>query len=454
MSAESVIGAAGGVFAPGHLGELTQVVPFEMVDAALAETGTCQQRTRLLPSRVVVYLLLAASLFPEIGLGQVWARLCAGLPDPGRAPAPSAVCAARARLGVAPFAALFDLVRGAQTGGPRRRGVFWRSWLVTAVDGAVLCCPDTPANLAEFAKPGGARAASAYPTVRLLGLIACGTRTVIDAVFGSDRVGELVYGEQLAASAGPGMIVLADRNFDANRWIRAVAAAGAQVLVRAKNNRRPPVCRVLPDGSVLSRIGGLEVRVITAVVTVATAAGSRRESYRLITTVLDPDIPALEIVRLYHERWEIETSFFEIKATSRRGRVLRSRTPTGLAQEIYALLITYQAVRTAISDSTLHRVDLDPDRASFTVALHAARDQIVAAAGITAGAAIDLVGVIGGHVLHAMLPARRPRSGPRVVKRAISKYAASTIHGRAHQPTRTTKISIELQPILTTPAPP
>ncbi len=270
----------------------------------------------------------------------------------------------------------------------------------------------------------------------MLALIACGTRTVIDAVFGGDRVSEVAYGEQLAASASAGMIVLADRNFDAYRWINAVTATGAQVLVRAKNTRRPPVCRVLPDGSVLSRIGALEVRVITAAVTVSTAVGSRRETYRLITTVLDPDIPAVEIVRLYHERWEIETSFFEIKATSLRGRVLRSRTPTGLAQEIYALLITYQAVRIAISDSTLHRPDLDPDRASFTAALQAARDQVTAAAGIIAGAAIDLIGVIGRHVLHTTLPARRTRSGPRVVKRAISKYAASTIHGRAHGPTR------------------
>lgn len=139
MNEESVTGVARGAFAPGHLGELTQIVPFEMVDAALAETGRREQRTRRLPSRVVIYLLLAAGLFSEIGLGQVWARLCAGLPGPVPAPAPSAVCAARARLGVAPFAALFELLRGAQTGSPGRRGVFWRSWLVTAVDGSGAC---------------------------------------------------------------------------------------------------------------------------------------------------------------------------------------------------------------------------------------------------------------------------------------------------------------------------
>lgn len=454
MSEESVTGVAGGVFAPGHLGELTQIVPFEMVDAALAETGSRERRTRRLPARVVVYLLLAAGLFPEVGLGQVWARLCSGLSRPLAAPAPSAVSAARARLGVAPLKALFDLLRGAQTGSPRRPGVFWRSWLLTAVDGTVLCCPDTAANLTVFAKPGGARGHAAYPAVRMLALIACGTRTVIDAVFGSDRVSELTYSERLAASAGPGMMVLADRNFDAHRFLRAITRSGADVLIRAKDTRRPRVCRRLGDGSVIFRIGELEVRMIAATVTVATAGGTRRETYRLITTVLDPDIPALEIVGLYHQRWEIETSFFELKAASQGGRVLRSRTPTGVVQELYALLITYQALRIAISDTTWSRPDLDPDRGSFTVARHAARDQLTAAAGIVAGATVDLVGAIGRHVLDAWLPARRARSSPRVVKRALSKYAASTIHGRRHGPSRNTKISTELQPILTTPTPP
>jgi hypothetical protein len=457
LSEESVTGVAGGVFAPGHLGELTQIVPFEMVDAALAETGRRERRTRRLPARVVVYLLLAAGLFPEIGLGGVWSRLCSGLPaalvTALPAPAPSAVSAARARLGVAPLKALFDLLRGAQTGSPRRPGVFWRSWLLTAVDGTVLCCPDTAANLTVFAKPGGVRGHAAYPAVRVLGLIACGTRTVIDAVFGSDRVSELTYAEGLAASTGPGMLVLADRNFDAHRALSTFTATGADVLIRAKDTRRPRVCRRLADGSVITRIGAIEVRVITAVITVAATHGTRRETYRLITTVLDPDIPALEIVGLYHQRWEIETSFYELKATSQGGRVLRSRTPTGVAQELYALLITYQALRIAISDTTWSRPDLDPDRGSFTVARHAARDQLTAAAGIVAGATVDLVGAIGRHVLGAWLPARRARSSPRVVKRALSKYAASTIHGRRHGPSHQTKISIDLQPILTTPTP-
>ena len=448
-----VSGVADGCFGPGHLGELTQIVPFEMVDEVLAATGAVQQRARRLPSRVVVYLLLAAGLFSEVGLGQVWTRMCAGLGRLATAPpAPSALAAARVRVGVAPFRALFELVCGAQSGGPARAGVFWHSRLVTAVDGSMLCCPDTPANLTVFRKGGGHGGGTGYPMVRMLALVACGTRTIIDAVFGSDRIGEIGYGGELARSTRAGMIVLADRNFDAASWIAAIAATGADVLVRLKNTRRPPLTATLPDGSYLSQIGAVEVRVITAQITISTAAGSRSETYRLATTVLDPDISAVEIVRLYHQRWEIETTFAEIKSTSLHGRVLRSRTPEGLTQEIYALLITYQALRTAISDSTLHRPDLDPDRGSFTVALLAARDQVVAAAGVLTDT-VDLIGVIGGRVLEALLAPRRTRTNPRVVKRAISKFAASTTRGQHRGPSRKATITIDLQPILTTPTP-
>ena len=434
-----------------------------MVDAALAETATVQQRVRRLPSRVVVYLLLAAGLFTEVGWPQVWTRLCAGLAGLAVAtPSASALAAARARIGVAPLRALFDLLRGAETGCVRvgaaragRAGVFWRGRLVTAVDGTILCVPETRANLTEFHKGGSSHGTTTgYPMVRVLALVACGTRTISDAVFGSDRTGEIGYAHRLLGSTRAGMIVLADRNFAAAEFLSTLSATGADLLVRVKNHRRLPVCRVLADGSFVSRIGRVEVRVITAQVTITTSQTRRTETYRLVTTVLDPQVPAVEIVGLYHERWEIETCFAELKATSLGGRVLRSRTPTGIAQEIYALLITYQALRIAISDSTLDRADIDPDRASFTVARHTARDQIIAAAGVIADTVIDLVGVIGAQVLEHLLPARRVRTNPRVVKRAISKYVASTAKGRHRGPSRPAKITVEIEPILTAPSRP
>ena len=168
-----------------------------------------------------------------------------------------------------------------------------------------------------------------------------------------------------------------------------------------------------------------------------------------ISTLVDHHrYPAVELVRLYHERWEIETAYLEIKSTILGGRVLRARTPAGVAQEIYALLVTYQLLRTAMADATATHPGIDPDRASFSVALHAARDQLIQASNIIADTVIDLVGVIGRHVLADLMPDRRVRVNPRVVKRAISKYVAKGTRVRA--PSYKATISIN---ILSPPAP-
>lgn len=435
---------AGGRFAPGHVGELTRIVPFEMVDAVLADTGTVEFRVRLLPSRVVVYLLLAAALFADLGYGQVWSRMTAGL-DGLRIgfPCASALAGARRRIGVAPLRALFELLRG-PAAGVATAGVYWRGRLVTAIDGTSMCCPDSTANLAVFRRGGGNHGGTGYPMLRMLALVACGTRTIIDATFGTDRVGETRYAHDLLPALRAGMIVLADRNFAVAAWIIAVADTGADMLIRVKSNRKLPVVGRLRDGSYLSMIGPVRVRVITARITITTSAGSRSEAYRLITTILDPDIPAVEIIRLYRERWEIETAFLEMKSTILGGRVLRARTPRGIEQEMYALLSVYQALRIAIVDAGLAHPDLDPDRRSFTVALNAAREQLVLAAGVITDTVIDLVGKIGASVLDHLMPARRARTNPRVVKRAISKFVASAAKRRLHGPSRKAIISINI----------
>jgi hypothetical protein len=147
--------------------------------------------------------------------------------------------------------------------------------------------------------------------------------------------------------------------------------------------------------------------------------------------------PAADLLRLYHERWEIETAYLELKSSILGGRILRARTPAGIDQELHALLITYQILRTAMTDATNSRPGADPDRASFTIALHAARDQVIQAAGVIADTVIDLTGVIGRLVLDNLLPARRLRVNARTVKRAISKYNARgpDIDRRTHQAT-------------------
>ncbi|MEU1394465.1 MULTISPECIES: IS4 family transposase [unclassified Nonomuraea] len=412
---------AAGVFAPGHLGELTQLVPFEMVDAVLAEAGGRERRLRDLPSRVVVYLLLAAVLFAELGYRQVWARLVSGLAEPGPVPSSSALAQARRRVGVAPLKALFELLAGPPAGAAR-----WRELLVCALDGTTLPVPDSQANLARYGHQSGSHGGSGYPLVRLVAVVACGTRALLAVRFGPFKTGETSYAPQVFGCLRSGMLLLADRNFAVRDLVTSIAATGADLLIRCKNNRSLPRLAPLPDGSFLSTLGGVMVRVIDAEVTVTLSGTGRRSGrYRLITTLTDHRrYPALDVVTLYHHRWEIETTYLELKSTLLGGRVLRARTPQGIDQEIWALLTAYQALRLAMADATSAPAALPADRASFTIALHTARDQIIHAAGIMADSVVDLIGAIGRAVLADPLPSRRVRVSPRIVKRAISKHRA------------------------------
>jgi hypothetical protein len=436
------------VFAPGHLGELTRLVPFEMVDDVLARTARSQRRVRLLPARVVVYLLLAAALFAEIGYGQVWQRLTAGLGGlPLAAPTSSALRQARQRLGPAPLRVLFDLLRG-PAATTAQAAVRWQGLLLTVIDGTLLTLADAaPVIAAGYVKQRGNHGGSGYPSLRLSLLLTCGTRSVIDAAFDPIGVGELDQARALARSLHPGMLLLADRNYAAADLLRVLAGTGADLLIRCKSSRRLPVITRYPDGSWLSIIGTVRIRVLDARITVQTSGSTRTGDYRLITTLLDPGrYPAGQLIRLYHQRWEIETAYLELKSTILGGRVLHARTPEGIEQEIYALLTVYQLLRTAMVDATDSRPGLDPDRASITAALHAARDQVVQAAGVITETVIDLVGAIGQRVLAHLLPDRRPRLKTRMIKRSNSKYQARGPNIDRHSYQATISIDVATEP--------
>lgn len=429
---------AEGLFAPGHLGELTRIVPFELVDAVLAECGTVQRRLRKLPARVVVYLLLAAALFEDCGYREVWRKLTGALAGlPLVKVTPTALWHARCRLGVRPMRVLFDMLRGPASA-VRTAGARWKGLLVVAIDGTHLDVADDEAVRARLGKQANQyTAASGYPQVMLVTLVACGTRAVIDAVFGPRKPGESVLGRRLVRSLHHGMIVLLDRGFSSNPFLTAAAGTGADFLARLSSARKPPVLATFPDGSFLSRIGDVEVRIVVCEITIATSAGHRTGAYRLATTLLDHRThPAFDLVRLYHERWEVESAYFEIKKTMLGRRVLRSRTWPGIAQEIYALLTVYQVIRIAIADAA-QASGTDPDRCSFSTALNTARDQVTQAANIIADTTIDLIGTIGRAALDTLLPARRNRLSPRAVKRPLSRYAfkSSRVDRRTYQAT-------------------
>jgi hypothetical protein len=432
------ITVAAGVFAPGHLGELTRYLPFELVDDVLAQTRTTQQRLRALPSRTGVYFVLALGLFPQIGYARVWAKLCAGLAGAGMmVPAVSekALRELRRRLGAAPFKALFEVVAG-PLAQPRTPGVCFAGMRTVAFDGInSLKIPDTDRNRCWIGRIWYRLAFAGYPTLRLMCLVETGTRGLLGAVIGGaigtpgDR-DEAHLARRLLRLLGPGMLLLADRAFDSAAFLAEVDRTGAKLLVRAGCARTPAVLRHLPDGSYLSQLAGLPVRIIEAELKVRGADGTTvHNHYRLITTLLDHRrFPAAALIRLYHERWEIETAYLALRHTLLTGHVLRSGDRAGIEQEIWALLTLYQLLRIAMVEAIETRPGLDPDRASFTTALQTARDQLITAHGIdpdpaTASAA-DRLGAIGHAVLATLLPPRRLRYSNRNVKCPTSRYHA------------------------------
>jgi hypothetical protein len=418
------ITVAAGVFAPGHLGELTQIVPFELADAVLADARAAERRLRLLPSRAGLYFVLALGLFPQAGYLGVWGKLTAALDGLGLAvPSAKALRDVRRRVGAAPVRALFEALAG-PLAWPRTPGVCFGRYRTVAFDGCrSIKVPDTSRNRAWLGKMKASLGETGYPVIQLMTLVETGTRALIGAVFGATATGELDWARQLLHLLDETMLVLADRGFDAGDFLAEVAGTKAQFLVRLNASRRPPVLAHLPDGSFISLIGGVKVRIIAASVTVTCHDGTTYGgTYRFAATLLDHRAyPAQALIALYHERWEHEVTYLALRHTLLHGRVLRSGDPEGLKQEMWALLTLYQALRTAITDAAATVPGTDPDRASYQIAAATAQATVIGARNILTHTG-DLAGTIGRAVLANLYGPRRPRVCARRVKSPLSRW--------------------------------
>lgn len=337
---------------------LARLVPAGWVRQALVAAGVVS-RTRRTSAVLGVYLVLALTLFPEVSVPGVFEKLSGVWGRPGAAvPSKSSLKQRRGSLGAEPLRLLFLRLRGAGAQVPQAQ---WRGLLVCAWDGTLLAAPDVSAVVEVFGKKGDGKAA-ASPLVRVLVLVACGSRAVIDAVFDAYSVGERALAERLVPSLRPGMLLLADRGFPGYvLWCRA-AGTQAQLCWRVKRNVRLDVHQVLPDGSGLAwwqpsatnlsaavRSNLPEkmlVRVITGWITVIDERGVRRsESYRLVTTLTDHvQYPAPAVLHLYGRRWQVEVAIKGLKCVQGAAR-LRSRTADGVRQEVWAWLCTHQLLR-------------------------------------------------------------------------------------------------------------
>jgi hypothetical protein len=410
---------------------LTWLLPFSMVDDALARTGTAQRRVRDLPARVVVYLLVAHALCGPTALSGTYRTLVAalgglGLPDPTR----QALHAARSRLGSRALRLLLrQLCRH-----PDARPRLWRGLEVCAIDGTVLDVPDSPATRAWLGKHKHRHGLAGYPQVQLIVLVRCTTRALVDSVFGPVAAREFGPATRLLRSLNSGMLVLLDAGFDATVFLSDVAATGADFVVRLPRTARLIALERYPDGSWLTVRAGQKVRAIAVSVEITTPQGTRTSTWLFATTLLNwRTHPADAVVACYHDRWEVEEAFCSIKSTMINGQVLRCTNPQGLAQELTALLIAYQLIRLVMARAGT-AAGLRCTAMGFTLALREAVNGITAAIEIDGPADPHLLGVIGTYLRDHPLPDRRLRIYNRLVKRALSKYAAGKIgNGKKRQ---------------------
>ena len=244
------------------LGVLTRTFPPKMVDEVVAATKRGERRNRLLPARLVVYYVLAMSLFSSASYEEVMRSLTQGLEWASgwraqwRVPSKSAIFQARARLGVEPLVELFSRACRplATTDTP---GAFYRSWRLVSIDGTTLDVADTPANEEAFGRPGNSRGdRAAFPQLRLVALAECGTHAITSVAVGSYGTGETTLAKELVDSGAmvAGMLVLADRGFTAFPLWDSASATGADLLWRAKGNAVLPVLERFADGSFRSEI--------------------------------------------------------------------------------------------------------------------------------------------------------------------------------------------------------
>ena len=397
------------------IGALTRAFPPNLVDAVVDATGTREVRRRLLPARLVVYFVLALWLFRgrNCGYGQVMVKLADGLyhrrrgadllagqldPDGWvssgdgrrwRPPNISSLSRARGKLGADPLHMLFEQVAG-PVGADGATGVFCCGLRVISVDGSTTDLPDTPENDAFFHRPSTAARDGAFPQVRWVAAAESGTGALTGAVFGPYTTGEQTLALDLLPAFGPGMVILADRNFLSHTLARDVLATGAHILWRASASFALTPVRVLPDGTYLAELKParkadgppVTVRVIEYTVHTAVAGKDSEESsevFCLVTDLLDTEeYPALDLACAYPVRWGCETVIGRHKTDMGEGQpVLRSKDPEGVAQEMWALFAVYQAICQLIGAGA-DAAGIPPERISFPHALAAATDTIAA----------------------------------------------------------------------------
>ena len=352
---------------------LARVMPAEVVHDVLDAHGRNSQRLRSFPAVVGVYYCIALSLYPEAAYEEVFAAVSQGLAWAAQAEQPAriskvSISLARAKIGAGPLQELVQRCCVPMADARFHPEAFYRGLRLVAIDGSNFELPDEPDNLAHFGSPGSRTGVAGCPQAQCAVLVECITHAILAANVGPYRSSEWEVCKPLLSSLKPGMLCMADRGSNGCECWRQAQATGAQLLWRCANNRILPRHQELPDGSYLSAIVPTGVRraqaqaqaiVVRVIEYALPGLADAQPRYRLLTTLLDPsEAPALELAALYHQLWQVEAVFDELKTHLLKSRrVLRSKTAELVRQEFYGWVLAHYAVRWLLHQgATRHRM--------------------------------------------------------------------------------------------------
>jgi hypothetical protein len=414
---------------------LSKVIPSETMEQALFETGRAKQKACRLSHQAMLWTVLAMGVLTHLPIRQVFKH--ARRMRPGeKTPSRSNLCEARQRLGVKPVRRVFDLVvRPLAT--PQTPGAFYKRLRPMGIDGTVMDVPDTPANDAHFGRSSGGRGDGAFPQLRKVSLVELGTHVEVAMAMGGWHDSEQKLVGQLFAKIPADALLIEDRGFFSYEHWKTLDSQGVKLLLRVKGNMILRPIQRLPDGSYLAKIypspyardkdrDGIVVRVVEYTLDDPERTG-HGQKHLLLTNLFDHEMyPALELACEYHERWEEELVFDEQKTHQdprRPGKPaqLRSQTPAGVEQELYALSLGHFVVRALMLEAA-KECQLDVDRLSFTGCLRILQARLPECDNSTPIRLEQWYRLLLEELAQECIEPRRNRVNPRVIKRKMSKW--------------------------------
>jgi len=414
---------------------LEQVISRETMRQALLDADRLNGRSCPLTHEVMLWVVLAMGVLTELPIRQVF-KYARRLRVKEKSPARSSLCEGRKRLGVEPVRLVVqNVVRPLAK--PDTPGAFYHGLRLIGCDGTVGDAPDSPANATAFHRATGSRGDGAFPQVRKVSLVELGTHVEFAFAVGGWQNSETLLAEQLFDRIPADALLLEDRGFFSYSSWKKLTRLGVQLLVRIKKHMVLKKLHALSDGSFLAKIyasakerqkdqNGILVRVIEYTLNDPQRVG-HGEVHRLMTTLLDEHLyPAEELILLYHERWEEELVFDEQKTHQDPRRAskpanLRSETPQGVLQEMYALSLGHFVTR-ALMFEAAEQAQIDVDRLSFTGCFQILKCRLPECDSRSPEEIERWVAGLLWEMGQETIEPRRNRINPRVIKRKMSKW--------------------------------